>query len=256
MIAPLRTIIIQLKPAGEGANSQRTFATPGRLSWLCGHEPHVNHPIPSLTRQPSTALVPEAAPLVGERRTLTIDGGRHYLWRAVKNEGEVLESLVRKARNRKAALKFLKKTTRRRGSPKTLVTDKLRSYCAAMKVVGNADRQETGRSLKIRAENSHPLPDSGLLANHEKGPFRRRERAMLRFRRLRTLQKYVAVHSSVHNHFDHERSGIVTLTRRSARRRVISSNEQNILRTPSISAINNPEGGLALLSLPVELSRY
>ena len=79
---------------------------------------------------------------------------------------------------------------------------------------------------------------------------------MLRFRRLRTLQKYVAVHSSVHNHFDHERSGIVTLTRRSARRRVVSSNEQNILRTLSISAINNPEGGLALLSLPVELSRY
>jgi putative transposase len=70
-----------------------------------------------------------------------------------------------------------------------------------MKVIGNADRQETGRWLNNRAENSHPLTDSGLLANHEKGPFRRRERAMLRFRRMRSLQKFV----SVHNHFNQER---------------------------------------------------
>jgi putative transposase len=71
----------------------------------------------------------------------------------------------------------------------TFVTDKLRSYGAAMKEIGNADRQETGRWLHNRAENSHQL-------------FRRRERAMLRFRRMRTLQKLVAVHASVHNHFN------------------------------------------------------
>ncbi|WP_299754965.1 IS6 family transposase, partial [uncultured Boseongicola sp.] len=102
-----------------------------------------------------------------------INGERHYLWRAVDHEGEVLESFVTKTRDRKAALNFLKKTMRRHGLPKTLVTDKLRSYGAAMKVVGDANKQKTGRWLNNRAENSHPLPDSGLLANHEKGPFRR-----------------------------------------------------------------------------------
>ena len=73
-----------------------------------------------------------------------------------------------------------------------IVTDLLRSYGAAMKVIGNADRQETGRWKNNRAENSHL-------------PFRRRERAMLRFRRTRSLQKFVAVHASVHNHFNQER---------------------------------------------------
>ena len=67
------------------------------------------------------------------------------------------------------------------------------------------DKQETGRRLNNRAENSHSLPGSGLLANHEKGPFRRRERAMLRFRIMLTLQKFVAVHASVRNHFSQER---------------------------------------------------
>ena len=62
-----------------------------------------------------------------------------------------------------------------------------------MKVVGNADRQETGRWVNNRAENSHL-------------PFRRRERAMLRFRRMRSLQKFAAVHASVYNHFNSERS--------------------------------------------------
>jgi putative transposase len=78
-----------------------------------------------------------------------INGERHYLWRAVDHDGEVLESFVTKTRDRKAALKFLKKTMRRHGSPKTLVTDKLRSYGAAMKVVGNANKQETGRGSII-----------------------------------------------------------------------------------------------------------
>ena len=122
-----------------------------------------------------------------------INGERHYLWRAVDHEGEVLESFVTKTRDRKAALKFLKKTMRRHGSPNTLVTDKLRSYGAAMKVVGNADRQETGRWKNNRAENSHL-------------PFRRRERAMQRFRSMQSLQKFAAVHSSVCNHFNQERA--------------------------------------------------
>ena len=122
-----------------------------------------------------------------------INGARHYLWRAVDHEGEVLESYVTKRRDRKAAMRFLRKSMRRHGSPKVLVTDKLWSYGAAMKVIGNAERQEAGRWMNNRAENSHQ-------------PFRRRERAMLRFRRMRTLQKFASVHASVHNHFNQERA--------------------------------------------------
>jgi putative transposase len=122
-----------------------------------------------------------------------INGERFYLWRAVDHEGEVLESNVTKTRDKKAALKFLKKSMRRYGRPNAIVTDKLRSYGAALKEIGNADRQETGRWVNNRAENSHL-------------PFRRRERAMLRFRRLRSLQKFVTVHASVLNLFNSERS--------------------------------------------------
>ena len=122
-----------------------------------------------------------------------INGDRHYLWRAVDHEGEVLESFVTKTRDKKAALKFLKKSMKRHGRPHVLVTDKLRSYRAAMKDLGNAHRQETGRWLNNRAENSHL-------------PFRRRERAMQRFRRMRSLQIFVSVHASVFNHFNSGRS--------------------------------------------------
>jgi len=134
-----------------------------------------------------------------------INGEMHYLWRAVDHEGEVLESYVTKRRDRRAALKFIRKSMKRYGQPHIIVTDKLRSYGAAMKVIGNAQKQEIGRWLNNRAENSHPLPGSGLLTNHEKTPFRRRKRAMQRFRRMRSLQKFASVHSSVHNHFNLER---------------------------------------------------
>ncbi|MHA1164922.1 MAG: IS6 family transposase [Alphaproteobacteria bacterium] len=121
-----------------------------------------------------------------------INGETHYLWRAVDHEGEVLESFVTKKRDSKAALKFLRKGMKRYGRPKVVVTDLLRSYRAAMKVVENADRQETGRWLNNRAENSHQ-------------PFRRRERAMAKFRSAKSLQKFASIHSSVHNHFNQER---------------------------------------------------
>ena len=122
-----------------------------------------------------------------------INGERHYLWRAVDHEGEVLESFVTNTRDKKAALKFLKKAKRKHGQAEVIVTDKLRSYGAALKDIGAGERQETGRWLNNRAENSHL-------------PFRRRERAMLRFRRMRSLQKFAAVHASVSNHFNQERS--------------------------------------------------
>ena len=121
-----------------------------------------------------------------------INGERHYLWRAVDHEGEVLEAYVTKRRDRRAALKFLKRTMKRYGAPWSIVTDRLRSYRAAMNVLGNAGRQDCGRWLNNRAENSHL-------------PFRRREGAMVRFRDIKTLQKFAAVHASIHNHFNHQR---------------------------------------------------
>src|SRR5210317_461212 len=122
-----------------------------------------------------------------------INGEKHYLWRAVDHEGEVLESFVTKTRDKKAALKFLRKAMRKHGRPETIITDRLRSYGAALKELGALGHQETGRWLNNRAENSHL-------------PFRRRERAMQRFRRMRSLQKFAAVHASVFNHFNLERS--------------------------------------------------
>lgn len=121
-----------------------------------------------------------------------IRGENHYLWRAVGHEGEVLESLVTKKRDRKAALRFLRKTMKNYGSPKVIVTDKLRSYRAAMKELGIENRQETGRWLNNRAENSYQS-------------FRRRERGMGKFRSTKSLQKFVSIHTSVHNHFNKER---------------------------------------------------
>ncbi len=74
-----------------------------------------------------------------------INGETHYLWRAVDHEGEVLELFVTKKRDRKAALRFLKKAMKRYGNPLEVVTDRLRSYRAAMKEIGNEARQATGR---------------------------------------------------------------------------------------------------------------
>ncbi|XAT57713.1 DDE-type integrase/transposase/recombinase [Rhodobacteraceae bacterium IMCC1335] len=108
---------------------------------------------------------------------------------------------VTKRQGRKAALVFLKKIMKRYGSPHQIVTDRLKSYRAAMKVIGNQAVQDvggrkkkvTGRWANNRVKNSHL-------------PFRRRERAMLRFRRMHSLQKFASVHASFHNHFNSQRS--------------------------------------------------
>jgi len=121
-----------------------------------------------------------------------INGETHYLWRAVDHEGEVLESYVTKKRDTKAALRFFKKALKRHGKAEVIVTDGLQSYPAAMRELGNVERQEMGRWLNNRAENSHL-------------PFRRRERAMLRFRQMKSLQKFAAVHANIHNHFNSDR---------------------------------------------------
>ena len=121
-----------------------------------------------------------------------INGETHYLWRAVDHEGEVLEVFATKRRDRRAALQFLKRAMKRYGRPRSIVTDRLRSYRAAMNVIGNAGVQDCGRWLNNRAENSHQ-------------PFRRREGAMAKFRDGKTLQKFASAHASIHNHFNHER---------------------------------------------------
>ena len=121
-----------------------------------------------------------------------IDGKLRYLWRAVDHEGEVLEAVVTARRDKAAALKFLKRIMKKYGRPQSIVTDRLRAYSAAMKEIGAADRHEVGGRLNNRAENSHQ-------------PFRRRERAMQRFRSMKTLQKFSSVHAQVHNHFNQER---------------------------------------------------
>ena len=116
----------------------------------------------------------------------------HYLWRAVDHEGEILESYVTKKRYKSAALAFMRKALKRHGKAEAIVTDGLRSYPAAMHELGNLERREMGRWLNNRAENAHL-------------PFRRRERAMLRFRKMKTLQKFASGHASLHNHFNSER---------------------------------------------------
>jgi len=121
-----------------------------------------------------------------------INGVQHYLWRAVDHEGEVLECFVTKKRDKLAALRFLKKAMKRYGPPQMVVTDKLRSYGAAMRDIGNQSRLNIEQYANNRAENSHR-------------PFRLQERAMTRFRRASTLQKFVLTHASVYNHFNHQR---------------------------------------------------
>ena len=122
-----------------------------------------------------------------------VSGKVCYLWRAVDHEGEVLESVVTAKRDKAAALKLLKRILKKYGRPR-----KHRHRRALLlsrgdeRGLGIADHQEVGRRLNNRAENSHQ-------------PFRRRERAMQRFRSMKTLQKFSSVHAEVHNHFNQER---------------------------------------------------
>ena len=121
-----------------------------------------------------------------------INGEMRYLWRVVDQEGEVLESYVTKTRDKAAALRFMKKALKRHGSPEAITTDGLRSYRAAMSELGCEQKQEVGRWANNRVENSHL-------------PFRRRERAMLTFRQMKSLQKFASVHANVHNHLNLQR---------------------------------------------------
>ena len=133
-----------------------------------------------------------------------INGEMHYLWRAVDHEGEILESYITKARDKRAALRFMKKTLKRHEPVEKIVTDGLKSYPAAMRDLGNIERQEMGRWKNNRPENSRL-------------PFRLRQRAMPRFRHMKSLQKFASVHANVHNHFNSQRHLIDRQTYKTAR---------------------------------------
>jgi putative transposase len=133
-----------------------------------------------------------------------INGETHYLWRAVDHEGEILESCVTEKRDKRAALRFLKKALKRHGMAVKIVTDGLKSYPAAMRDLGNIDRREMGRWLSNQVENSHL-------------PFRRRKRVIQRFRRMKSLQKFASVHANFHNHFNSQRHLVDRQTFKAAR---------------------------------------
>jgi len=120
--------------------------------------------------------------------------GRHFwLWRAVDDEGEVLDLLVQRRRDKTAAVKLMRKLLKKQGfAPELLVTDRLRSYAAAKAELGLSARHEQGLRKNNRAENSHQ-------------PTRRRERKMQRFKSPGSAQRFLSVHAAVQNTFNTQR---------------------------------------------------
>src|ERR1700687_3097287 len=128
-----------------------------------------------------------------DEMVVRIAGKRMYLWRAVDHEGEVLDILVQRRRDKRAALRLLRKLLRKQGfAPKLIVTDKLRYYGAAFHDLHLTCRHEQGLRMNNRAENSHQI-------------VRRRERKMQRFKSAGSAQHFLSMHAAVHNNFNHQR---------------------------------------------------
>jgi len=124
-----------------------------------------------------------------DEMVIVIRGRRHWLWRAVDNEGEVLDFLVQPKRNARAALKLMRKLLKKQGwAPARLVTDKLRSYHVAFRTLGLTAEHIDDKRANNRAENSHQ-------------PVRRRERKQQRFKSPGSAQRFLNIHSAVYNTF-------------------------------------------------------
>jgi len=137
---------------------------------------------------------------------VSINGQRMYLWRAVDSEGEVLDILVQRGRDKTAALNLLRKLLKRNvPHPQVIVTDKLRSYGAALRELGFTGRHDQGLLANNRAENSHQ-------------PLRRRERKMQGFKSGKSAQRFVSTHAAVYNTFNVQRHLISRPTLRRVRR--------------------------------------
>lgn len=128
-----------------------------------------------------------------DEMAVRIGGKRLWLWRAVDDEGEVLDVLIQRRRDTTAALRLMRKLLRKQGcAPTTMVTDKLGSYACAHRRLGLTSRHEHSQRANNRAENSHQ-------------PTRRRERKMQRFKSAGSAQRFLSCHAAVHNIFNVQR---------------------------------------------------
>jgi len=140
-----------------------------------------------------------------DEMVIRIAGVRMYLWRAVDHEGEVLDMLVQRRRDTRAALRLMRKLLKKQGfPPKLLVTDKLRSYASAFRQLRLGCPHEQGIRRNNRAENSYH-------------PVRRRERKVQRFKSPRSAQRFLSMHAAVHNTFNLQRHLISRSTLRKFR---------------------------------------
>jgi len=128
-----------------------------------------------------------------DEMVVRIAGRRMYLWRAVDHQGEILDMLVQRRRDKHAALRLMRKLLKKQGfAPKLLVTDKLRSYASAFRRLGLSCPHQQGLRQNNRAENSHQA-------------VRRRERKMQRFKSARSAQRFLSMHAAIHNTFNLQR---------------------------------------------------
>src|SRR5258706_12707461 len=140
-----------------------------------------------------------------DEMVVRIAGKRMYLWRAVDHEGEVLDMLVQRRRDKRAALRLMRKLLRKLSfAPKLLTTDKLGSYGATFRHLRLTCPHEQGLRANNRAENSHQI-------------VRRREHKRQRFKSAGSAQRFLNVHAAVHNTFNLQRHLISRSTLRAFR---------------------------------------